>query len=36
MKDVEFNTRRPLIRAHSAYFGHKPFYRWLVQELRSL
>ena len=31
--DIEFNTHRPLLRAHSAYWGHKPFYRWLVQEV---
>ncbi|MFB7949946.1 hypothetical protein ACFC6L_34140 [Kitasatospora phosalacinea] len=28
--DVRFDTRRPLLRAHSAYWGHRPFYAWLA------
>lgn len=31
--DVPFNTRRPLLRAHSAYWDHAPFYKWLDREL---
>ncbi|MGW2050261.1 hypothetical protein ACWCPF_34575 [Streptomyces sp. NPDC001858] len=31
--DVAFNTRRPLLRAHSAYWDHAPMYRWLDREL---
>ncbi|MFF2130910.1 hypothetical protein ACFVW1_37250 [Streptomyces olivochromogenes] len=31
--DKRVNTRRPLLRAHSAYWSHKPFYRWLDGEL---
>ncbi|WP_331753560.1 hypothetical protein OIA45_40720 (plasmid) [Streptomyces chartreusis] len=31
--DVAFNTRRPLLRAHSAYWDHAPFYKWLDKEL---
>ncbi|GAA0544732.1 MULTISPECIES: hypothetical protein [Streptomyces] len=31
--DQSFNTRRPLLRAHSAYWDHKPFYTWLNEEL---
>ncbi|MEU6366410.1 hypothetical protein ABZ876_11755 [Streptomyces sp. NPDC046931] len=33
VKDVAFNTRRPLLRAHSAYWDHAPFYKWLDKEL---
>ncbi|MFD7112572.1 hypothetical protein ACFWAF_20505 [Streptomyces microflavus] len=31
--DVEFDTRRPLLRAHSAYWDHKPFYSWLAEKV---
>ncbi|MEU3920279.1 hypothetical protein [Streptomyces sp. NPDC029004] len=31
--DVPFNTRRPLLRAHSAYWDHAPLYTWLDEEL---
>ncbi|AZQ32313.1 hypothetical protein EJ357_01615 [Streptomyces cyaneochromogenes] len=31
--DVPFNTRRPLLRAHSAYWDHAPFYKWLDKEI---
>ncbi|MCF1594582.1 esterase/lipase family protein [Streptomyces muensis] len=33
VRDVAFNTRRPLLRAHSAYWDHAPFYQWLDKEL---
>lgn len=31
--DVAVNTGRPLLRAHSAYWDHKPLYQWLDREL---
>ncbi|MFF4445132.1 hypothetical protein [Streptomyces sp. NPDC001502] len=31
--DKQFNTGRPLLRAHSAYWDHRPFYAWLHQEV---
>ncbi|WP_326762777.1 hypothetical protein OHB35_52870 [Streptomyces phaeochromogenes] len=31
--DKEFNTGRPLLRAHSAYWDHQPFYAWLQHEV---
>ncbi|MFF0034376.1 hypothetical protein ACFYS7_40995 [Streptomyces avermitilis] len=31
--DKEFNTGRPLLRAHSAYWDHRPFYTWLRHEV---
>ncbi|MFE4575971.1 hypothetical protein [Streptomyces chartreusis] len=31
--DVAFNTRRPLLRAHSAYWDHAPLYQWLDREI---
>ncbi|QMU72442.1 hypothetical protein [Streptacidiphilus sp. P02-A3a] len=33
--DVEFDTRRPLLRAHSAYWGHQRFYTWLAGTVLS-
>ncbi|MFI1379849.1 hypothetical protein [Embleya sp. NPDC020886] len=31
--DHAFDTRQPLLRAHSAYWAHAPLYDWLAQEI---
>jgi hypothetical protein len=33
ISDKEFNTGQPLLRAHSAYWAHDPFYAWLAGAL---
>jgi hypothetical protein len=31
--DRRFDTGRPLLRAHTALWDHRPFYRWLVEDV---
>jgi hypothetical protein len=33
VRDREFRTGQPLLRAHSAYWAHAPFYDWLAEEI---
>ncbi|WP_331766360.1 hypothetical protein [Embleya sp. NBC_00896] len=33
VQDREFRTGQPLLRAHSAYWAHAPFYDWLAEEI---